>query len=66
MKEIGSQHLLVKKQKQTYYYLRSVWGTVLRDCVLLALGSFLLCGAKLRGQELPLAACLVAAVLFKY
>ena len=62
MKEIGSQHLLVKKQKQTYYYLRSVWGTVLRDCVLLALGSFLLCGAKLRGQELPLAACLVAAV----
>lgn len=37
-------------------------GVLLRDCTLLFLGSFLLCAAQVRGQDLPLAACLIAAL----
>ena len=48
--------------KWTGRYRMGKGAVLLRDCVLLFLGSFLLSGARIRGELLPLSACLTAAL----
>lgn len=60
MKGNTSQSLLPKRW--TRGHRRQTGAVFIRDCVLLFLGSFLLSGAQVRGEILPLGACLTAAL----
>lgn len=62
MKGNGSQRLMPKRWIARGRLSLPFGGALLRDCALLLLGSFLLCAAQVRGQALPLSACLIAAL----
>lgn len=64
MKGIGVQKLLTNKRELLRGRNLSERGALLRDCLLMLFGGFLLSGARLRGGALPFAACLVAAQPF--
>lgn len=62
MKGKTSQGLLQRRWIKGNRLELPLTGTLLRDCLLLFAGSFFLCAARLRGQDLPLGACLIAAL----
>ena len=64
MKGTGVQKLLPNRRNLLRGRDLGERGVLLRDCLLMLAGGFLLSGAQLNGNALPLAACLVAAQPF--
>lgn len=64
MKGTGVQKLLPNKRNLLHGRDLGERGVLLRDCLLMLAGGFLLSGAQLNGNALPLAACLAAAQPF--
>lgn len=63
MKESGSQQLLPKRRLAAWRRTAH-WGRIVGECLLLCASGFLLAGARVMGEALPLAACLTASLPF--